>query len=91
MIRRNSRGDIIDSRRSINTRVVGELLIGDGWESVAHSELKALAVTVGIYHQQLKDQPGYEQTGQAIEALEKACTEIAHSARQEYREGSRNY
>ena len=91
MIKRNSRGDIIDSRRSINTRVVGELLIGDGWESVAHSELKALAVTVGIYHQQLKDQPGYEQTGQAIEALEKACTEITNSARREYREGSRNY
>ena len=91
MIRRNSRGDIIESRRSINTRVAGELLIGDGWESVAHSELKALAVTVGIYHQQLKDQPGYEQTGQAIAALEHACAEITNSARQEYREGSRNY
>ena len=91
MIRRNTRGDIIESRRSINTRVAGELLIGDGWESVAHSELKALAVTVGIYHQQLKAQPGYKQTGQAIEALEKACTEITNSARREYREGSRNY
>ena len=79
MIRRNRRGDIIESRRAINTRVGGELLIGDGWESVAHSELKALAVTVGIYHHQLKDAPGYSETGVAIEALEKACQVIADS------------
>ena len=83
MIRRNRRGDIIESRRAINTRVGGELLIGDGWESVAHSELKALAVTVGIYHHQLKDAPGYRETGAAIVALEKACQMIADSARRD--------
>ncbi len=83
MIRRNRRGDIIESRRAINTRVGGELLIGDGWEGVAHSELKALAVTVGIYHHQLKDAPGYSETGVAIEALEKACRVIADSVRRD--------
>ena len=41
MIRRNRRGDIIESRRAINTRVGGELLIGDGWESVAQAEATA--------------------------------------------------
>ena len=91
MIRRNRNGDVIESRRHINTRVGGELLIGDGWESVAHAELKALAVTVGIYHQQLKNQPGYEETGQAIEALDQACAEIARSARREYGERPRDY
>ena len=81
MIRRNRRGDIIESRRAINTRVGGELLIGDCRESVAHSELKALAVTVGIYHHQLKDAPGYRETGAAIDALEEACRAIADSAK----------
>ena len=91
MIRRNRHGDVVESRRSINTRVGGELLIGDGWESVAHAELRALAVTVGIDHQQLKDQPGYEHTGKAIEALEQACAEIARSARREFDERPRDY
>lgn len=85
MIRRNRRGDIIESRRAINTRVGGELLIGDGWESVAHSELKALAVTVSIYHHQLKDAPGHAETSAAIEALEKACRVIADSVRRDER------
>ena len=47
-----------------------------------HSELKALAVTVGIYHQQLKDAPGYRETG-AIDALEEACRAIADSAKRD--------
>ena len=72
MIRRNRRGDIIESRRAINTRVGGELLIEMAGRG-RHSELKALAVTVGIYHHQLKDAPGYSETGVAIEALKKAC------------------
>ena len=49
MIRRNHRGDIIDSRRSIDTRVSGELLLGEGWEAIAHTELTRLKLTIGIY------------------------------------------
>ena len=51
--------------------------MGDGWEAVAHAELKRLALQVGIYHQQLKDCPGYYETGMAIEALEAACDTLA--------------
>ena len=91
MIRRNRRGDIIESRRSINTRVGGELLIGDGWESVAHSELKALSVTVGIYHHQLAGCAGYEETGQAIQALEKACEALSDSVRRDEHERQQAY
>ena len=57
----------------MDTRVGGELLLGDGWEAVAHAELKRLALQIGIYHQQLKDCVGYRETGAAIEALERAC------------------
>ena len=77
MIRRDREGRIVESRRTLDTRIHGELLLGDGWEAVAHAELKRLALQVGIYHQQLKDCPGYYETGRAIEALEAACDTLA--------------
>ncbi len=35
---------------------------------------------VGVYHQQLRDCAGYEETGRAIEQLDKAVDAIAESA-----------
>ena len=80
MIRRNNRGEIIESRRVVNTRVSGELLVGSGWEAVAHTELKRLALEVGIYQKQLESCAGYEELGRAVEALDEACRVIAESA-----------
>jgi len=71
MIRRNSRGEIIESRRTVDTRVSGELLVGAGWEAIAHTELRRLALSIGIYQKQL---------GRAIEALDSACKAISDSA-----------
>jgi len=80
MIRRNHRGDIIDSRRSIDTRVSGELLLGEGWEAIAHTELTRLKLTIGIYQKQLEGCAGYLQLGRAVEALDEACMAIAESS-----------
>ena len=80
MIRRNHRGDIIDSRRSIDTRVSGELLLGEGWEAIAHTELTRLKLTIGIYQKQLERCAGYLQLGRAVEALDEACMAIAESS-----------
>lgn len=66
------RGRPYDVRRTLNTSVHAELLIGKGWEAIAHAELKRLALVVGTYHQQLKDNAGYEETGRAVVALEEA-------------------
>ena len=79
MIRRNSRGDIIESRRTIDTSISGKLLVGDGWEAVAHTELKRLSIAVGIYQQQLEDYAGYEELTVAKDALNRACAKIAES------------
>ena len=80
MIRRNSRGEIIESRRVVNTRVSGELLVGSGWEAVAHTELKRLSLEVSIYQKQLESYPGYDELGRAVAALDEACRVIADSA-----------
>ena len=77
MIRRDRQGRIIETRRVVETRVSGQLLIGDGWEAIAHAELKRLSIEIGIYHQQLKDNAGYDQTGVAIAALEEACNALS--------------
>lgn len=66
------RGRPYDVRRTINMSVHAELLIGKGWEAIAHAELKRLALVVGTYHQQLKDNAGHEETGRAVVALEDA-------------------
>ena len=79
MIRRDREGRVVESRRYMDTRVGGELLLGDGWEAVAHAELKRLALQIGIYHQQLKGCAGYEETGAAIEALDEACNALEQS------------
>jgi hypothetical protein len=76
MYRVDNRGRPYDVRRSLNTRVSGELLVGSGWEAIAHAELKRLALEIGIYHQQLKSFAGYEETGAAVKALEQACDAI---------------
>ena len=73
MIRRDRDGRVLESRRTFDTRIHGELLLGDGWEAVAHAELKRLALQIGIYHQQLKGCAGSQETGRAIDALEEAC------------------
>ena len=76
----DSRGGPYDIRRTVNTSVGGELLVGTDWEAIAHTELRKLSIMVGVYHQQLRDCAGYEETGRAIEELEKAIDAIAESA-----------
>ena len=76
----DSRGRPYDIRRTVNTSVGGELLVGTDWEAIAHTELRKLSIMVGVYHQQLRDCAGYEETGRAIEELEKAIDAIAESA-----------
>ena len=66
-------------RRTMNTSVHAELLIGKGWEAIAHAELKRLALVVGTYHQQLKDNAGYDETGRAVVALEEAVAALEHA------------
>ena len=73
-------GRVRSTFRKINTRVNAELLVGDGWEGVAHAELLRLSLEVGTYHSQLKSREGYEETvqaaGRAVEALEAACAAL---------------
>ena len=76
MITRNHRGNIIRSHRHINTNIRAELLIGDGWEAVAHAELKRLSLEVSAYHNQLENCVGYEETGKAVKSLQAACQAI---------------
>ena len=76
----DNRGRPYDIRRTVNTSVGGELLVGSDWEAIAHTELRRLSLAVGVYHQQLRDCAGYEETGRAIVELEKAIDAIAASA-----------
>lgn len=76
MYRVDRQGRHYDVRRTLNTRVSGELLVGKGWEAIAHAELKRLAIEVGIYNQQLKSFAGYEETATAVMALDAACAAI---------------
>ena len=77
---RHRDGRVRSTFRNINTRLNAELLVGDGWEGVAHAELLRLSLEVGAYHSQLKSREGYEETvqaaGQAVEALEAACAAL---------------
>ena len=77
------RGRPYDVRRTVNTSVHAELLIGKGWEAIAHAELKRLVLQVGMYNQQLKDNPGYEETGRAVVALEEAVEALERSLDEE--------
>jgi len=89
MLSRNQRGEIVRSTRRINTRVQAELLVGDGWEGVAYAELKRLALEVSAYHSQLENKPGYEETGQAVDALKAAyiALDAAYGSDAEYEPG----
>ena len=77
---RHRDGRVRSTFRNINTRLNAELLVGDGWEGVAHAELLRLSLEVGAYHSQLKSRGGYEETvqaaGRAVEALEAACAAL---------------
>jgi|APSaa5957512535_1039671.scaffolds.fasta_scaffold116593_2 hypothetical protein len=77
---RHRDGRVRSTFRNINTRLNAELLVGDGWEGVAHAELLRLSLEVGAYHSQLKSREGYEETvqaaGRAVEALEAACAAL---------------
>ena len=73
------RGRPYDVRRTVNTSVHAELLIGKGWEAVAHAELKRLALVVGTYHQQLEGNPGYDETGRALIALKEAVEALENA------------
>lgn len=58
-------------------------MVGKGWETIAHAELKRSALEIGIYHQQLKSFAGYEEKGDAVKALEQACDAIEASTETE--------
>ena len=73
MIRRDHRGNLQGTRRHVNTRINAELLVGDDWHDVAYAELLRLSLEVNTYHTQLKDKPGYDETGRAFQALQSAC------------------
>ena len=77
---RHRDGRVRSTFRNINTRLNAELLVGDGWEGVAHAELLRLSLEVGAYHSQLKSREGYEEAvqaaGRAVEALEAACAAL---------------
>jgi hypothetical protein len=76
MIERDNRGRVRKTTRRINTRINAELLVGDGWEGVAYAELMRLSLEVGVFHSQLEDKPGYEETGRAVKALKEAYKAI---------------
>ena len=76
----DNRGRSYDLRRTINTGIGAELLVGKGWEAIAHTELRRISLAIGVYHQQLKDYVGYEETGRAIQELENAIDAIAETA-----------
>ena len=81
MIRRNRRGEIIESRRHLDTRVSAELLVGDGWQAIAHTELRKLTLIIGMYQKQLENHPGYEELSRAVVALDSACESISESVK----------
>ena len=79
MLTRNHRGEIVRSTRRINTQIQAELLVGDGWEGIAHAELKRLALIIGAYHSQLENKPGHAETRQAADALNTACAALENA------------
>lgn len=70
------RGRPVDVRRTMNTNVSAELLVGPGWEAVAHTELRRLSLVISSYHQQLEGYAGYGETGEAVDALKRAVIAI---------------
>ena len=89
MLTRNHRGEIVRSTRRINTQIQAELLVGDGWEGIAHAELKRLALIIGAYHSQLENKPGHAETRQAADALKAAyiALDAAYASDVEYESG----
>ena len=72
MIRRNHRGDITSTTRSLHSRINAHILAGSDWQSVAHVELIRLELEASAYHSQLEGRPGYDELGRAVEALREA-------------------
>ncbi len=62
--------------RRVHTSLRSELLVGDGWEAIAHAELKRIKLELLSYHNQLEGKPGYDNTGIAIDALKMAAQEL---------------
>jgi hypothetical protein len=76
MLKLNNQGQIVGTVHKINTKINAELLVGDGWASVAYAELMRLSLEVSVYHNQLENKPGHEETGRAVEALKAAYTAL---------------
>ncbi len=79
----DQRGRAYDFRRTLNTGVHAELLIGKGWEAVAHAEIRRMCLVVNAYHQQLDGYAGFKETGDAVEALKLAAEAIENSMPEE--------
>lgn len=73
MINRDHRGNIRSTHRAVNTKLNAEILLGNDWQDIAYAELLRLTLEVNAYHVQLRDKPGYEETGTAYAALQSAC------------------
>lgn len=57
----------------------GELLLGAGWEAIAHTELTRLKLSIAIYQKQLEGCAGYLELAKAVEAIDEACAAIVES------------
>jgi hypothetical protein len=82
MINRDHRGNIRSTHRTVNTKLNAEILLGNDWQDIAYAELLRLTLEVNAYHVQLRDKPGYEETGTAYAALQSACDALIEAANQ---------
>jgi len=80
MINRDHRGNIRSTHRAVNTKLNAEILLGNDWQDIAYAELLRLTLEVNAYHVQLRDKPGYEETGTAYAALQSACDALIDAA-----------
>ena len=80
MINRDNRGNIRSTHRAVNTKLNAEILLGNDWQDIAYAELLRLTLEVNAYHVQLRDKPGYEETGTAYAALQSACDALIDAA-----------
>ena len=80
MINRDHRGNIRSTHRAVNTKLNAEILLGNDWQDIAYTELLRLTLEVNAYHVQLRDKPGYEETGTAYAALQSACDALIDAA-----------
>ena len=72
--------------KAVNTKLNAEILLGDDWQDIAYAELLRLTLGVNAYHVQLRDKPGYEETGAAYTALQSACDALMEAANEPRRQ-----